>query len=171
MRDRGNTGDIVCVTGTLGDSSLGLEIIKKGLSRDYPYLTMRHKEPTPRVREGILLSHIANSMIDISDGLLLDLYRLLGMGRLGFIVNVDAIPLSEEFKTAVKDLKYNDPLSFALYGGEDYELLFTVPKENIEKLYDLPFPVSIIGEVVEKGYYLKVNGSLKPIEIKGYEHF
>ncbi len=173
-RDGVKEGDLVFVTGTLGDSSMGLELIRKGKGREFPYLVWRHKNPTPRVREGALLSSLGfvSSMIDVSDGLSVDLTRIVEPSGLGFRLYWDKIPLSREFVMAADFIEESDPSRFVLYGGEDYELLFTVPKDSIGLAAKLPFPVALIGEVVREGYTLVKDGKEVPINpAGGYSHF
>ncbi len=151
MRGGARPGDKIFVTGTLGDSSAGLELLKKGKRNGY--LIQRHLLPIPRVKEGVFLSknRLATSMIDISDGLSTDLNHICRMSRVGAIIYEDKIPLSKELKKA--DLK-KSPLHYALSGGEDYELLFTVNEKNVIKIYSAitknKISATMIGEITER---------------------
>jgi len=122
--------DLVFVTGEPGDSALGLDLLnrrKPDYTKDERKLIARHQKPRPRVEWGQLLSSrkIASSMIDISDGLVIDLKRLLKASGAGAIVELSGFPLSKE---AAKVVKANGIKAWSriLGGGEDYELLFTV---------------------------------------------
>ncbi|MEW6481612.1 MAG: thiamine-phosphate kinase [bacterium] len=149
-RSGSKPGDLIGVTGRLGGAKKGLEVLKKGL-QGFENLKKRYLMPTPRIKEGLILKDIATSMIDISDGLILDLYHLSTSSNNGMSIKKDIIPIEEG--ASFDDVIYSD----------DYELLFTFPSQT-------PFPkfATIIGEVVdEKGVFL--DG--EKIEAKGYEHF
>jgi thiamine-monophosphate kinase len=123
-------GDWIYVTGTLGDSAFGLDIIrgvKTVNAEDKQYLINRHYYPTPRVLAGQALRTLATSAIDLSDGLMSDIGHVLSASKVGAIIDVDQIPLSNPLKA---NLSREDALSYALTGGEDYELLFTVPESQ-----------------------------------------
>ena len=143
-------GDLVCVTGILGRAQAALS----GNSRYNKALF----EPQPRVAEGQILGRSgATSMMDISDGLALSLHDLTLANRCGYRVTSAMIPV-------IEDLPYEDALEFALYGGGDYELLFTIPGENLP-LDGMTYHV--IGHVIgEPGAFL--NGV--PMERRGYQH-
>ena len=172
-RDGAKPGDKIFVTGTLGDSSAGLELLKNGKRNEY--LIQRHLLPTPRVKEGIFLSknRLATSMIDISDSLSTDLNHICEQSRVGAIIYEDRIPLSKELKKA--KLK-NKPLDYALSGGEDYELLFTVKKKNVKNIYDAisrnRLSATMIGEITKKGILLvDREGMQRPLLPTGFNHF
>ncbi len=171
VRRRGaSEGDLVFVTGTLGDSSLGLELMRRDLY--FPFLWWRHKNPVPRLREGAVLASLGvpSSMIDLSDGLVPDLFRLATENGLGFVIYAEKLPRSYHFDRAISELGL-DPLNFILYGGEDYELLFTASREKLPAVERLPFRVTLVGEMVDSGFYIKKDGGIEPLDIKGYEHF
>lgn len=123
-------GDWIYVTGTLGDSALGLDVlrgVKSVYTEDKEYLINRHYYPTPRVLAGQALRTLATSAIDLSDGLVSDIAHVLKASKVGAIIDVNLIPLSNSLKA---NLCREDALSYALTGGEDYELLFTVPESQ-----------------------------------------
>lgn len=135
-------GDAVMVTGTLGDSALGLALLGKsrkpwqGEAKHKNFLCRRHRAPTARVREAALLarSHAqVTSMIDISDGLVQDLSHLLEAGGLGVRLKEDALPHSPALRRICTDNQIS-PLPFSLTGGEDYELLFTLAAVDVKKI-------------------------------------
>ena len=121
-------GDIICVTGPLGDSAAGLKVILGGVERDADAekLVRRHYRPMPRVKEGRALAALdgVHAMMDISDGIGSDLRHILEASGTGAEVDVVAIPLSPEL-AAVCAREGWDALDCAVSGGEDYELLFT----------------------------------------------
>ena len=179
-RSGGRDGDRLYVTGWLGDAALGLKISEQGGSRaGKENLLARHFSPLPRVKEGQALAErgIAHSMIDISDGLLADLNHIVEQSGVGAEVDLSRIPRSSEFQTWAQEY-VSDPLSLALSGGEDYELLFSVsPEKNNEvaKLtQELSIPLTCIGRLTREieGIWLKdEQGRNKKTEPWGYDHF
>ena len=188
-RSGGDHRDLLYVTGTLGDAAAGLEIlqnrdrkrdVKAGNRRpDWPSLIRRHLVPRARLQEGRLLAKkkIPSAMIDLSDGLSSDLSHLANQSGVGAELDLENIPLSYSLRRYAKIMGV-DPLSYALHGGEDYELLFSVPKRNKGKMDALINQGSIaarcIGRLVEKKSGLLVkdaDGSVRPLKSKGYDHF
>jgi thiamine-monophosphate kinase len=179
-------GDRIYVSGSLGASALGLSLLEGGLrlddSRDGNDSMSRqainkHLVPEPQLKLGRALGEagLATAMIDISDGLTTDLSHILDESDRGAIIHGVAIPIAECVSAlAIRD-KGIDPLSFALDGGEEYELLFTVKPENQERAVALSNAVGAriteIGEiVVERGMYLEQTGVLEVINPSGFEH-
>ncbi|MFH0974798.1 MAG: thiamine-phosphate kinase [Spirochaetota bacterium] len=169
------TGDLIYVTGSLGDSMAGLEIL---LSRNrkqvkkYGSLTDKHKRPTARfaVINEILKKFKPTSMIDISDGLLSDLRHICETNKVGFKLSEDMLPMSRELKeysTALDKSCYD----YALNSGEEYELLFTSSKELLQGIIIKGIPVTPIGRITDNGYYLIRNNKQIKIPITGYDHF
>ncbi|MBR9726513.1 thiamine-phosphate kinase [Shewanella intestini] len=125
-----NNGDWIYVTGTLGDSALGLDILlgkQQASEKHKSYLIGRHYSPTPRVLAGQALRTLATSAIDLSDGLASDLQHILNASSLGALIDVDKLPLSNALLETVSK---EQAINYALAGGEDYELLFTVPESQ-----------------------------------------
>ncbi len=125
-RSGARPGDSIYVTGTLGDAALALQhrLGRRMLPQtDYDALRPRLERPTARVREGLLLRHFASSAIDISDGLLADLGHIVEVSGVGALVVCDRVPLSETYRKHLGEVGWD----LALSGGDDYELLFTVP--------------------------------------------
>ncbi len=176
LRSSARVGDYIYVTGLIGDSGAGLYILLKNLNSGDPhleYLIKRHLDPTPRVREGEFLqkNNIASAMIDLSDGLSIDLHNLCRESKVGAIIYADNIPISGELKRFCEE-NGEDPLKFALQGGEDYELLFTSSEElNAEMKKELS--ISLIGRVEEKekGIRILKNGKEQTLPRSGWEHF
>ncbi len=140
MRSGARIGDTLFVTGSLGDSAAGLYTL---LHPDHPYpleardaLRSVHRVPRPRVREGRILSQLGpetvTAMIDISDGLSGDLQHLCERSTVGARIDTTHLPLSQALHT-IASVAAHDPYDWALHGGEDYELLFSVSpgKEDI----------------------------------------
>jgi thiamine-monophosphate kinase len=180
-RDGARPGDLVYVSGKLGAARLGLEIIRKRLDhrRDASALVAPHYYPQPRLQLGAWLAEhrLVSAMMDISDGLSIDLSRLCESSRVGGILRAAQIPIvgiSEALRRRLK-LAPGSGLEYALNGGDDYELLFTVPKRHANKLRRAPTgtPLTRIGEITRKRDLLLVDqlGRKSILKPKGWDHF
>lgn len=178
-RSGARPGDIIYVSGTLGDSALGLKLLKDGkTSGEYSYLTSRHLCPQPRLTLGRKLAErgLATSMIDVSDGLLLDLERITLDQGVGGRILLNRLPLSPEYHENIIDYG-GDFFELALGGGEDYELVFTSGSERREEIRDLSGSLRVkiteIGEVTseERLIVLDTGGNEVTIQRKGFIHF
>jgi thiamine-monophosphate kinase len=181
-RSGAQVGDSIFVTGTLGDAALGLLILQNDPTHTAPStvnaLTSRHLSPLPRLREGKKLAdnHLASAMIDISDGLLIDLGRILTASKKGATVFLSQLPRSKDFE---KDHIYPEKTKTdcALGGGEDYELLFTSPHSKEKELLRLcttaDVPITKIGEVNASQKLVVLDHKQKPYPVAhlGYDHF
>jgi thiamine-monophosphate kinase len=169
-------GDLIWVTGTLGDAALGLELLRRGERKGEA--VARHLDPTPRVREGLALAEagLPTAMIDVSDGLLADLGHILEQSGVGARLKLTQLPLSPSFQRSAPVI-IPDPFVFPLAGGEDYELLFTTPtsREAAVKaaLKDCEVQASVIGEITGDGELtvLDADGRNYPVTARGYNHF
>jgi thiamine-monophosphate kinase len=179
-RNGARVGDDIFVTGTLGDSALGLKLLKRNLPRPgqrfFAQLLQRHHQPTPRIIAGALLARhrLATAMIDVSDGLLQDLGHVCRASRTGAVIWDEFLPLSPAYRA----LAGKDGTRYALSGGEDYELLFCARPQNrtrIEKLEERAgVGVTRIGTCVaiKKGIsVIDSSGKALPIRFKGHDHF
>jgi len=179
-RSGGRIGDDLYVTGTLGDSALGLELLKrkrqKAKRRGIAHLLSRHHFPTARLKAGTLLARerLAKAMIDVSDGLLQDLGHICKASGVGAVVWQDALPLSP----AYRNWAGSKGSFYALTGGEDYELLFCLRRRDRARLgkiqKKLGVPIARIGECVPPGEGIKVvNGRGEPVSVPvgGHDHF
>lgn len=167
LRSMAREGDLVCVTGTLGDSAAGLQIVLEGLDRSTPqaqYLLGRHHRPIPRVSEGLSLASCpgVHAMMDISDGIASDLRHIMEESGLGASVELWRLPLSDELKSFCA-LYRLDAEELAATGGEDYELLFTMEAGTSPAV-----PYTVIGRMTP-GYELVWPGSRK--DLQGFRHF
>ena len=183
-RDGAHIGDIVYVTGTLGDSLAGLQILKtrlgKGLRRrDSRYLIGRHHRPTPRVQAGQFLASrgLATAAIDVSDGLSGDLGHLCEQSEVGAEIDAAALPLSRA-GLAYAAATGTDPVRLALCGGEDYELLFTVPASRRAALERLRrhagCRMTPIGVIRPRRFGITLRtgrGDVLPLRNTSYQHF
>ena len=151
-------GDLIYVSGRLGRAQLGLELITKGFSKNrrYELLARPHLYPEIRLQLGPWLARhrIASAMMDISDGLSTDLPRLCKASGVGSRLIADHVPCVE-IPASLQKLRPKrdlDPLHMALHGGEDYELLFTVPPRKAKRLRAAPgfSELTAIGEITKK---------------------
>jgi len=178
-------GDHIYVTGTLGDSSAGLSLLRTAQARRgatgangqdgaVAFLKGRHLRPTPRLKAGRLLSGIATSMIDISDGFSSDLGHILEQSRVGAEVRGGALPLSKEMAAVFGG---DEAALFALHGGEDYELLFTARPAAKDTLKALARRAgtrfTLVGAITDgAGAELVAGDGLSyRLGSGGYEHF
>jgi len=173
-RSGAKVGDRIYVTGTLGDAALALQQRRGRLSlpkNEIASVAERLDRPTPRVREGLALRGVANSAIDVSDGLLADLGHILEMSRVGARLFRDKIPMSPVCRAHLNDLGWDGVLA----NGDDYELCFTVPAANIAALEKIPVADDFrhIGEIeVEAGLrILDESGKAYRPRETGHDHF
>ena len=179
-RSGAKVGDDLYVTGTVGDSALGLELLKTSKARskrpEISYLSSRHRFPTARLKAGALLAkkRLARAMIDISDGLLQDLSHICKASGTGAVIWREALPLSRPYQrwAGRKGVRY------ALTGGEDYELLFCIRRKDraqLEKIRQrLGVPVTRIGRCVPARDGITIvnaKGTSLPFSKTGYNHF
>ncbi|MFO8101426.1 MAG: thiamine-phosphate kinase [Dehalococcoidia bacterium] len=175
-RSGAEPGDLIAVTGNLGTSAAGLRMLRGKMQFDPETETLlrkAHLKPLPRVDEGRLLSRGGvKAAIDISDGLIADLTHVCRASRVGASLSAENIPIHP----TVRDCFPNESLSLAISGGEDYELLFTAPKEIIESIkQQLADPITIIGEIVPEDpgevKILDEGQNLITPKKGGWEHF
>ena len=169
-RSGARPGDLVCVTGDLGRALAGYLVWKNELDvsgRVKRTLYEKFLEPKARVREGLALSKVASSAIDVSDGLAKELHLLAGMSGVGIEVYPEKLPVGEGVKE-VAGLLGLDPVELVIASGEEFELVFTVKPELVE---GLGIEFSVIGRVVEgNGVYFVSNKDRKPLLPLGWEH-
>jgi thiamine-monophosphate kinase len=169
-------GDLIYVTGSLGDAGLALRQRLQGSPWQTidSRLRMRLERPEPRVELGLALRELASAAIDISDGLMADLGHILQASGCGACIQLDRIPLSDQVRTAVESSAgWELPLS----SGDDYELCFTLPpmhQQTVARLSEnLDLPITRIGQIeVASGLRcLQADGGLWQSANSGYEHF
>lgn len=175
LRSGAKAGDRIFVTGTLGDSRGGLETLLHKVAPDEDSLALQQRffRPEPRLDTGLLINEFATAAIDISDGLLADLGHILKQSRLGAMLNVVELPISQALHRWAGEKRSRE---WALAGGEDFELCFTVPALLEPKLAwalrDHPVSVTCIGQVTsDSGILLAEEGQLTEAEVIGYNHF
>ncbi|OOF38401.1 thiamine-phosphate kinase [Rodentibacter mrazii] len=184
-RHQAKAGDLIYVSGTLGDSAAGLQQIlsgKRAVVFDEEFLQQRHFRPTPRIALGQALVDIAHAAIDLSDGLNSDLGHILKRSQCAAEIELSSLPLSSSLLNLYECTQAEQ---FALSGGEDYELCFTLPPENqtiLEaRLKNLDVPCTCIGRIVpafEKEkcgqFFIRFLRDGQPMEYSpniGFDHF
>jgi len=179
LRSGAHPGDLVYVSGTLGDAALGLQALRgelPGIAADArAFLADRYRLPQPRLALGQRLVGIAHAMMDISDGLVADLGHIADASAVGAVIEAARLPLSPAARTVIAA----DPmrLAAALGGGDDYELLFTADAEAGAALaalgQELGIALSMIGRI-EAGRGVEVvddKGAELVVPVAGYRHF
>jgi thiamine-monophosphate kinase len=168
-RNNAQTHDLVGITGVTGESALGLKLLLKGIKRGY--FVDKHKQVTPEIQNGQILARYVNAMIDLSDGLLMDLNRVLTASQKGARIVYENFPITPNMKKICRENGW-DEYEIVLGGGEDYVLLFTVSKENLLELEKENLDYYIVGEITASPGSLTVEHKGKPIQITrlGYDH-
>jgi len=171
-RSGARVGDQIYVSGELGESSAALELLSAGAVRN------RDVFPEPRVHVGRWLQRraMASAMIDISDGLSTDLWHICEESGTGASLDAAAIPIhpsaSRIGKNQRQPRRSGVALDLALYGGEDYELLFTAPKSERVPSRIAGVQITRIGEITRgRNMHLVRNGKRELLLPKGWEHF
>ncbi len=171
-RSGAKDGDHIWVTGDLGSAAFAVDQIKKGqIAPSYSY--ERLVRPQPRVAIGIQLRGIAGAMLDISDGLLADLSHILQMSNVGATINAELIPLGAD----LKKMNNEQALTYALTGGDDYELCFCANSQHDDFIKNIAHncgvPITQIGTITSKmGIELKhFSKDMQLPQTLGYQHF
>ena len=174
-------GDLIFVTGPLGEAAAGLEILRRGLTLPlelHAPLIEAHLRPRPHLRAGRLLARdgLATALIDTSDGIATDLYHICRAGGVGARIPAPVVPVSPRVQTAAPDLGC-DPVDLALTGGEDYLLLFTASPEGA-KLLPASFSRAGLAAPLQLGHIvpgdrvvLATSAGEVDISGQGYDHF
>ena len=173
-------GDLIYVTGYLGDSAAGLKLLKEEISAPEDVknaLEKAHNLPEPDLQAGRLVAEygLASAMIDISDGLVADLSHICEQSGTGAVLYLEKLPISKELLSAEQYLDVSSH-ELALYGGEDYKLIIVMKKEKVKEFETLfkknRLSYYKIGKITEeKGIRLISHGDTKLLEIRGYVHF
>lgn len=184
LRSGARPGDVVCVTGTLGASAGGLFVLSRGLAQRgvavaperreaFARLAHRHLRPRARAGAGAALAGVASAMIDVSDGLAVDLGHLTSASGVGCRIDIDRLPVDPDLEPLAATVTDGsvDPVATAITGGEDLELLFCVRPERLEaaRAAAAAAGLSEIGAIVEGGRKLGEDELDSWIE-RGFEH-
>lgn len=186
-RNGARPGDLICITGDLGAAYLGLQLLERekriflenpGVQpnlEDQTYAVGRQLKPEARrdvVEAFAKLDLVPTSMIDISDGLASELFHLCRQSNTGALLEESGVPIHPD--TELLALKFKlDPITCALNGGEDYELLFTIDPKDVEKIRYLP-EIYIAGEMLAPEDGIRLNtkgGNLHVLKAQGWRHF
>lgn len=178
LRSKAAVDDYICVTGTLGDSRAGLALLsapddQRVSEPDRTYLLNRFYRPQPRLATGQLLRAFASACIDLSDGLQGDLAHILSASGVGARIDSALLPRSAALQRWPDQ---QHALRWALAGGEDFELCFTVSPKRwpalAAQLAEHPVAVTRIGYITDvPGLWLQQHGQWQPMEAGGYNHF
>jgi len=163
-RDTPKVGDKIYVSGTLGDSKAGLELLlenRKSYTHWEQRLIEKHLKPKARLDLAQAVEKFANASMDISDGFLADLRKMVK--NYSAVVYTDKLPLSEELEIFCQHRGCN-PLLYALEGGEDYQLLVCSDKELT------PYGFSLVGEITAEGKGEIYTPDGRKLEAKGFDH-
>ena len=178
LRSACEVDDLIYVTECLGDAAFGLRLIQEKVltidPKDREYFLAKLTRPEPRLDASKIIVKYSKAAIDISDGLLIDLQRMLNMSQKGAILHTDSLPLSEAMQKYMQNVvNMQDILS----GGEDYQLLFTIcdkNKDDLESEFNqAKLPITNIGKIVE-GENIQLMQAGKKIELPkqfGFDHF
>lgn len=179
--------DLIVVTGDLGGAYMGLQLLERekevfkanpSIQPDlegHDYILERQLKPEARkdiVQYLAELEVLPTSMIDVSDGLASEILHICKASNVGCRIYDEKIPIDS--KTSMAALDFNlDPVTCALNGGEDYELLFTIKQADFEKVVSNPH-MTVIGHITnsnEGNYYVDKNGSMISLKAQGWKHF
>ncbi|GLS91602.1 thiamine-monophosphate kinase [Psychromonas marina] len=179
LRSGAQVGDLICVSGTLGDGALGLASKFDTLALSDSAVFVDALELTePRNQLGKQLINYASSCIDISDGLIQDLHHIVEASQCSAQIDVENMPLSDAMLGEIKmhHVTEQQALQYALAGGDDYELLFTISAQHYSELclHNLSDKVTVIGKI-NANNDIKVNltkaGEIINLQLAGWDHF
>ena len=162
-RSGAQVGDLICVSGTVGDAAFALQHIGHPLQQRLDY-------PTPRCELGVQLKNLAHSMIDVSDGISSEIMHLCKQSKVGCNLYEDKLPIDPQFINVCEEFNI-DSTTVAINGGEDYELLFTIAMEDFEKIKGNP-NFTIIGHMTQEseGIHLVTRANTKiALKARGWD--
>jgi thiamine-monophosphate kinase len=165
LRSGAKPSDFILVSGSLGNGRAGLRLFQKNL-KGHDKVRKRYLEPKAQLDQGLKIAPFVNSMIDISDGLAPEVKHICDESKCGAIIYKDKIPIKDEVRNIARALD-EDEYDYALFGGEDFELLYTVSKDNLDRVDGI-----LVGEITKnKKILLFSEGKEKEIPEGGYDHF
>lgn len=165
LRSGAKPGDYIFVSGHLGNGRAGLRLFQENVG-GFESVRKTYLEPKAQLKTALKLAPYVNSMIDVSDGLASDIKHICEQSKCGAIIHKDKIPIKDEVRQIAKTLG-EDEYNYALFGGEDFQLAYTVSKNNLSKVDGF-----LIGEITkDKKIKLIANGKEEVIKEKGYDHF
>jgi thiamine-monophosphate kinase len=165
LRSGAKPGDFIFVSGHLGNGRAGLRLFQENLE-GFEQVKKSYLEPKAQLKSALKVAPYANSMEDISDGLASEIKHICDESKCGAIIYKDKIPISGEVREVASKL-VEDEYDYALFGGEDFELVYTVSKDRFDKVNGF-----LVGEITKnKGIRLFSNGEERALIEKGYDHF
>lgn len=165
LRSGAKPGNFIFVSGHLGNGRAGLRLFQEDL-KGLEQVRKSYLEPKAQLETALKIATYANSMIDVSDGLAPEIKHICDESNCGAIIYKDKIPIKDEVRNVARMLN-EDEYDYALFGGEDFELVFTVSKEKLDKVNGL-----LVGEIIKnKEIKLSSKGKEKEITESGYDHF
>lgn len=178
-RSGASSGEDIYVSGNLGSSAAGLALLQndKYDESEFAELVDAHLNPQPQVEIGKLLAEnsLVSSMQDVSDGIATDLSHICTASNISGVIESDCIPMDDKLQQAAMKLSL-DPLELALFGGEDYQLLFTSHPDNREKIQAISqktgIPLTKVGTIFAgpPQVFLELDGKRTDISFKGFQH-
>ena len=172
-RTGAKVGDLIFISGCLGSAAYGLELIKNNNSELRNDFTDAFLYPRPRNNEGVLIAKYATAMIDISDGFFIDLLKITTQKGLGFEVDISQLPIAENL---TEELTLQKSIKYALLGGDDYELCFTIPPHLESQFLDelsseTNLDFSCVGEIKGSNEVLTFGDETYDLPNDMFEHF
>ena len=165
LRSGAKPGDLIFVSGHLGNGKAGLRLFQENL-KGFEKVRKSYLEPKAQLDTALKIAPYINSMIDVSDGLAPEIRHICDESKCGAIIYKDKIPIDDEVRDVAKALD-EDEYDYALFGGEDFELVYTVSKDNLGKVNGF-----LVGEITEnKEALLSFKGKEKKLSESGYDHF
>ena len=173
LRSTAKPGDLICISGNIGHAHIGFTTLE-GNKDGFDSFKSSFLKPKACLQEALSLGSqpSVTAMMDLSDGLYIDLQRLSEASKVAATINLDALEPSQAFQSACKQLAL-DSLTTQLTGGEDYSLLFTLKPENHHSVISqFKFPVKVIGQMMEgTGVQFIQNGQPHLLNLKPFTHF
>lgn len=164
-RNRAKPGDFLCTSGPLGGSCAGLNLFLQKV-KGFEKVKKLHTRPKAQPKKALKLAPFVSAMEDVSDGLASEARNICAESKCGAVIYRNKVPVSAEVRKAARALGM-DAVDFALFGGEDFELVFTLPPKNLKKVHGF-----VVGEIIKgKGVFLEENGKRRRLERFGYDHF
>ncbi len=167
LRKGAKPNDYIFVSGKTGESTAGLELFRKK-AKGFKRIKKKHLEPKAELKKALQIGKIATSMEDVSDGIASEVKNICAQSKCGAEIFTDKIPIAFDVKKAAERVGKN-ALSFSLFGGEDFQLVFTVGKKNLGKAKKLG---TLIGRITSgKKIFLVENFKKSELKKAGYDHF
>ena len=186
-RHKARVGDLICITGNVGAAYLGLQLLEREKQvylsnpdvqpdlEDQQYVIGRQLKPEARQDMITLFEKedlVPTAMIDVSDGVASEIFHICERSKVGAVIEESGVPIHPDAQMMA--LQFNmDPISCALSGGEDYELIFTIDPKDLEKVKYMP-DIYIMGEIVKSSEGIKLHskaGKIHDLKAQGWRHF